>query len=537
MGRKKRLETTSRQLMRISRLSGIVLPGVVLAYLLLASTNSGIELRSDNTALVLIAAFAWMVLGIMLTQEKTPLRRQSAAWLTAYHLILALVLLFVTGFHQPTAFLWPILLLLNFTYFGIRGATYSVLTLLLVALLDGIFMASVVENIADVFIIVCIGGVAISVLEGANTDQAEIDTARAQAELQQDRLQTVVNNLADAIISLDESGRIMLYNAATLNLLDTNAAIENEYIDDVFQFHTNDNERVKLSQELKSIKAATVRDDLHTSISDEVTRLELTISPIRTAYDTNVLRRNAGWIVIIRDVTAAKSLEEERDEFIGVVSHELRTPITVAEGTLSNVQLLMERGANKAKLRPAVDMAHEQIVFLAKMVNDLSTLSRAERGVGNEPEPIDVDELIHSLYSEYAPQAEAKKLHLNLHLPAKLGTIHASRLYLKELLQNFITNAIKYTHEGTIAIEAKVTKSHMTISVADSGIGISKADQKRIFDKFYRAEDYRTRETNGTGLGLYVAVKLAKKLGGHITMKSRLNHGSTFSINLPIADE
>ena len=538
MGRKKRLETTSRQLMRISRLSGIVLPGVVLAYLLLAYTTPESALRDGEQPLVLIAAFAWTIMGVMLAQEKTPLRRQSIAWLSAYHVILALILLFVSGFHQPLAYLWPILLLLSFTYFGVRGTTYSVLTLLLVAIMDGIFVGSIVVNIADVLMIVCIGGIAISVLEGANTDQAEIDNARELSELQQERLQTLVNNLADAIISLDESGRIMLYNAATLNLLDTNTAIENQYIDDVFEFRTKKNERVKLSRELKSIKSVTVRDDLHTSISDEITRLELTISPIRTAYNTNSLRHNAGWIVIIRDVTAAKSLEEERDEFISIVSHELRTPITVAEGTLSNVQLMMDRGGvSKTTLRPAVDMAHEQIIFLAKMVNDLSTLSRAERGVGNEAETIDLDELIHSMYNEYAPHAEAKNLRLNLHLPAKLGTVHTSRLYLKELLQNFITNAIKYTHEGTIVIDAKVTNTHVTIAVTDSGIGISKADQKRVFDKFYRAEDYRTRETNGTGLGLYVAEKLAKKLGARIDMKSRLNHGSTFSINLPITRE
>lgn len=538
MGRKRRLETTSRQLLRISRLSGLLLPGVVFAYLLTMYSYGGVNTQTLEEPLILLAVFGWTIIGVMLAREKTAYRQQSIGWIGAYHLIFAMILLFVVGFHQPIVFLWSILLLLSFTLFGLRGALFSMTALLGTALADGIMGGNIVDNAADALIIVCVGGVAISILQGANTDQAEIDSAREQSELQHERLRTLINNLTDAIIALDTNGRIMLYNAATLSLLDTNTSIDNQYIDDVFELRNKDNTRVKLSKILKSIKAVTVRDDLRTSISDEMTRLELTLSPIRTTYSTNAPKRNVGWIVIIRDVTTTKSLEEERDEFISVVSHELRTPITVAEGTLSNVQLMMERGGvSKSKLRPAVDMAHDQIVFLSKMVNDLSTLSRAERGVGDQPEPINVDDLIHRLYNDYHAEAQAKGLQLNLQLATKLGTIHASRLYVQELLQNLITNAIKYTHEGTITIDASVTKSHVMISVIDTGIGISKADQKRIFDKFYRAEDYRTRETNGTGLGLYVAVKLAKKLGSRIEMKSRLNHGSTFSVSLPITED
>ncbi|HEU4715655.1 MAG TPA: ATP-binding protein, partial [Candidatus Saccharimonadales bacterium] len=117
------------------------------------------------------------------------------------------------------------------------------------------------------------------------------------------------------------------------------------------------------------------------------------------------------------------------------------------------------------------------------------------------------------------------------------GEVNTSRLYLKELLQNFVTNAIKYTREGSITMVVKRDGDKITFEVKDTGIGISKSDQAKIFTKFYRSEDYRTRETNGTGLGLYVATKLAKKLGTHIKFKSRLNHGSSFSITIPAVEE
>jgi signal transduction histidine kinase len=242
--------------------------------------------------------------------------------------------------------------------------------------------------------------------------------------------------------------------------------------------------------------------------------------------------------MILRDITKQKSLEEERDEFISVVSHELRTPITIAEGSLGNVQLMMDRtDIPHTTLVDNVKAAHDQVLFLARMVNDLSTLSRAERGVADQAEVIDVGQMVHDLYNEYAPQAEAKGLHLNLDLSPKLGQVNASRLYLKELLQNFVTNSIKYTKEGEIIVSVHVKDGKVTFSVKDTGIGISKSDQARIFDKFWRSEDYRTRETGGTGLGLYVARKLSKKLGTEIEMKSRLNHGSTFWFELPSASK
>ena len=130
--------------------------------------------------------------------------------------------------------------------------------------------------------------------------------------------------------------------------------------------------------------------------------------------------------------------------------------------------------------------------------------------------------------------AAARHLALDLHLSPKLGHITVSRLYLEEVLQNFLTNAIKYTQKGSITLIAKRSPHSIRLAVKDTGIGISKHEQKKIFDKFYRAEDYRTRETSGTGLGLYIVRKLARKLSTEVELESRLNHGSEFSIVLPV---
>ncbi|MES2876159.1 MAG: ATP-binding protein [Patescibacteria group bacterium] len=352
-----------------------------------------------------------------------------------------------------------------------------------------------------------------------------------------EQILTIVNNLADAVFSVDMDGVIRLYNAAGLNLLDTNSSIEGKKLNDVFKLEDESGIPVDLFAGIVSVHSTTVNDSLRMRTGDDVMRLELTYAPIRSSYSPgDPSGTSQGYILIARDVTRIKSLEEERDEFISVVSHELRTPVAVAEGTISNAQLMLARNiSNKGQLERSLEEAHEQVIYLAKMVNDLSTLSRAERGVSSEVERIDVKELVHDLYNEYHPEAEKAGLHLNIELAPRLGHVEVSRLYLHELLQNFITNAIKYTREGSITVSVKRDEKFIRFEVSDTGIGISKSDQVKVFDKFYRSEDYRTRETNGTGLGLYVTRKLAKKMDTKIELKSRLNHGSTFSFCLPKA--
>lgn len=344
------------------------------------------------------------------------------------------------------------------------------------------------------------------------------------------QLVTILNSMSVGIMSVRPDGSIRLYNAALLSLLDTNENLKSKKVSTIFKtFNSEDDTPL----DLMSIAPKTFmsrREDILLKYEDgESVRLGVTINPVRTAR--NQLK---GYIFIIEDITKQKSLEEERDEFISVISHELRTPITIVEGSVSNAQLLLDRGADTEMLKKTFSDAHDQVVFLANMVNDLGTLSRAERGVGDQLEQIDIDSLAANLLAKYEPRARERNLLFNLDVVGKVGSVNTSKLYLEEVLQNFITNSIKYTQKGSVTLHIRKTKEGVLFAVKDTGIGISKTDQKKIFDKFYRSEDYRTRETSGTGLGLYVVNKLARKLGVNIEITSRLNHGSTFSFTLPL---
>lgn len=493
-----------------------------------------------NTSVYMLGAL-WLALAWYVYKQPSRNTTSMVRRFTAYHLLSGMYLILITGAQIPLIALCALMIASGGVYFGYKVSAASSFVLIVGAALAYAVNHGSAEQalpmVMAVIVAIFSGMIAAHTVWQTLRDQHELDASRNEAQLEHDQMMTLINNLTDAVFSTDQHGTIMLYNAALLNLLDTNTDLEGNNIDDILRLRTVEGERVSLTEDFYDTTTVNIRDDLVTTISNEETRLEISYSPIRGGFDDDDLLDDiGGFIVIVRDVTSSKSLEEERDEFISVVSHELRTPITIAEGTVNNAQVMLARkDVASQKIKAAIDVAHEQIIFLARMVNDLSTLSRAERGVADEPEPIEVSELVKGLYREYQDEAKAKGLRFDLQVTDTVGSITASRLYLKELLQNFITNAIKYTKTGSIKLEAKrTTGGIVTFAVSDTGIGISRADQKRIFQKFYRAEDFRTRETSGTGLGLYVAAKLARKLGTTIEVKSRLNYGSTFSISLPL---
>lgn len=505
--------------------------------------------HSSNYAgdyICLIISALWIILGAY--HFFAPIRsRFDMLWrLVLYQAFALATILFITGFLEPFASSIALLFLAANIYFGRRALLISMGSVLAAAIIDIIIRypsdhSILGNNLMGTLAIFMLGGAMVGVIAAQETRRQTLIQSQAQERLQYERIITIINNLTDATFSTDEKGTILMYNAASLDLLDTNDSLKGKNINDLFTLSDGDKKEVKLFDVLSTAQKATRRDDLsHTYADGEQIRLEITYAPIRSTYSRHKKAQlQAGYILILRDITKQKSLEEERDEFISVVSHELRTPITIVEGTLSNMQVMMEKPEppEQKVLNEVVTTAHDQVLYLAKMVNDLSTLSRAERGVADAAEDIDITELVTKMHDAYVKDAEKAKLQLNLDMGPKLGTIHVSRLYVEELLQNFITNAIKYTKEGSITISATQKDGKVRFAVKDTGIGISRSDQDKIFNKFYRSEDYRIRETSGTGLGLYVSAKLSRKIGTKIELKSRLNYGSEFSFELPATEK
>lgn len=532
----------TKSLARLIRYAGLLVPFVMIVYGLLIKLGYISSLREFNDIGFLMIAFWWTYLSVTQFLFPSKTKRESALRLISYHLLAMTYLVFITGVGTPLIIFWIILMIATNTYFSKNGVNMSILWLIVTVAIDVAFWHNnsvdiITFDLLSLVAIILSGLILIETTKTKTNTKNKLHAIQDKENYRHDQILTIINNISDGIISTDRDGDIKIYNAACLNLLDTNNSLSGKNIDDVLKLTDQEKNPVKMFELLKSSKNTLIRDDVDFNFSDDdKIRLEITYSPIRSSYSRSKhAEKHDGYILIMRDITKAKSLEEERDEFISVVSHELRTPITIAEGTISNVQVLLQHPDVTPKMiTDGVNLAHDQTIYLAKMVNDLSTLSRAERGIADNSEEIDIREMIHKMHEEYSAEASDKGIHLNLDLGATLGHVQASRLYLEELLQNFITNAIKYTDSGSVTISVKQKLGVVKFSVKDTGIGISRSDQSKIFQKFYRSEDYRTRESSGTGLGLYVASKLAHKLGTKIDFVSRLNHGSTFSISLPI---
>ncbi len=357
-------------------------------------------------------------------------------------------------------------------------------------------------------------------------------TPAPAASVNEMRFRLLINSMGDAVLAIEPDGKISLYNAATLDLLNQNTSVEGKSIDKVIPLFDQKKKAVNLAKLLPKIKGALNSRDYLLKLGDEFINVYINVNPVYTGYGQKSKR---SYIVLLRDITKEKSLEEERDEFISVVSHELRTPIAIAEGNVSNAQFMAKKENASPMIQEGLTVAHEQIIFLSDLLNDLSTLSRAERGkLEVELETIDMRHLIDDLQATYMPDAAQKGLKLLVKHAEKLPKITSSELYVREILQNFITNALKYTQKGTVTIEAKpVDKDKVEVTIKDSGIGMSSHDVKHIFEKFYRSEDYRTRQSSGTGLGLYVTNKLIQLINVQLRVSSKLNHGSTFSVTIP----
>jgi len=348
-----------------------------------------------------------------------------------------------------------------------------------------------------------------------------------------ERLLTLINSLSDPVIATDSDGVVTQYNGAAMALINTNVDLYGKLLDEIVPLVSESGDGVNFADLTRAGLPSVVRNDVITGDKDRgKINLELTLSAVRVTRRGH--SRNEGYMLVLRDITRQRSLDQERNEFISVASHELRTPVAIAEANLSTV-LLPGFTKLEPKAKTLLGQSHDNLVFLGELVQDLTTLSHAERGdLHPDFALVDIGSLMAELWRDYSASANSRGLELKFIAPTTTVSAVSSDQEVREILQNFITNAIKYTEKGTVTLAAnRRPDGTAVLSVKDTGIGISVSDKSHLFNKFYRSEDFRTRSTTGTGLGLYIALKLAERLGGTIELETKLNQGSTFSFVLP----
>ncbi len=462
-------------------------------------------------------------------------------YLVLYHVVLGLALIFILPVLSYYLFLWILLLYLGEYYYQAKGMLASLAVLLVVLVagsayqLHGFSSTSILMILPYFMVLTAITLVLTRIVLGGRRERLSLNEKIVKTEYEHERLVALINSMSEAVIATDEAGKITIYNAAALDLLDTNSELTGKLISECLRLTDGTKKSVDIMQVAKQTRYILRRTDLMLPVND-TDQMALDINISRVSMTAAIVKQE-GYTFLMRDITAQKSLDEERDLFISEVSHELRTPITIAEANISMANLQATKpDRDEDALVGSIDKAHKQVLFLADMVNDLSTLSRASR----DDKSMDVDtfsirEIILELARTYAPQADKKGLYLKANVEFKLPEVTSSKLYLKEILQNFVTNAIKYTKEGGITVRAYAhNEQTLAITIHDTGIGISKSEITKVFEKFWRSEDPYTRQTSGTGLGLYITSKLAGRIGAEITVESTVGEGTTFGILLPV---
>ena len=263
----------------------------------------------------------------------------------------------------------------------------------------------------------------------------------------------------------------------------------------------------------------------------QILKLQYKITPVLVGRSNKA----QGYIVTIRDLTHEKTIDQQRNEFISVVSHELRTPIAIVEGSVSTIMndKLIPFTPSQQKM---IKTAYDKVLYLAEIVNNLNMVLQTEnKTIDTTYKTVAPNDLMHRLLLIYQPIAKQKNISLSIDQLTNRQLLTDSQ-FLQEILTSYLSNAIEYTPaNGQVLLSAFEQKDGVVFRVSDTGPGISPSDQRMLFKKFFRTEDYRVKTTTGTGLSLYIAKQLADRLGGRVWCESLLGHGSRFFVFIPFA--
>jgi signal transduction histidine kinase len=236
-----------------------------------------------------------------------------------------------------------------------------------------------------------------------------------------------------------------------------------------------------------------------------------------------------------RDIIRIKEIDKAKTEFVSLASHQLRTPLT-SISWYAEMLLNGDAGLLNPKQRQYLDEIYIGNTRMIDLVDDLLNASRIDMGtLVSEPTKLDLHGLLDSLLHEFAPLSSSKQIEIIKRYDADISLIFADVDHIRIVFQNLLSNAVKYTPEkGTVSVETQKNEADIMVKITDSGYGIPKHQQAKIFTKLFRADNVREKDTDGTGLGLYIARAIVKQSGGKIWFESAENKGSTFFVNLPI---
>jgi len=364
------------------------------------------------------------------------------------------------------------------------------------------------------------------ILEARRLKEEKVSSLLAISE-EQSRLRSVINSIDDGLMITNNRREIIFTNPRFHKLIDVKREIlVGEKIFDILP--------KKLQIQIDTIID---RDQQTCSIKEEIV-IEPPAKLVVLANSTPILDddgRQLGVVSVLRDISEIKALELSKSEFINMVAHELKAPLGAIKGYLEMV-VEKQLGDNNELYENYLKRSLNRSEAMLALLQDLLNIFRMDaQNVRREIERIDAGELLKETLEFFDSNIQKRKLKLEVNIKKNLY-IEADREEIRRVYTNLISNAIKYNKEqGIIRVTADINDIYISITVEDSGIGMTHEESERLFEEFFRAKNPYTRKISGTGLGMTILKKIVDEYDGKITVSSEYEKGSIFTVLLPLA--
>jgi PAS domain S-box-containing protein len=363
----------------------------------------------------------------------------------------------------------------------------------------------------------------------------DVDEEKNNVEKEKDKLNKILYSIGDGVFVIDKRHKIIIYNkaAAKMSGYSVNEAIGKNY-KEVLSFVHEKSGKVNSSFVDNAFKTGKIQEMAKDTIliNRKGGRIAVADSaaPL-VGRDGKVI----GCVVVFRDVTQEREIDKAKTEFVSLASHQLRTPLSAINWY---AEMLIEGDAGKvnSEQKEYLDEIYKGNQRMVDLVNALLDVSRIELGTfAVEPQEVDLKELLNIVIKELKNKIKEKKIKLSSKVDNKIKKYFGDPKLLNIIFQNLLSNSVKYTPEGgKVDVSIKKGVEEIVITVQDSGMGIPKEQQDKIFSKLFRADNVRETDTEGTGLGLYIIKSIVDQSGGSISFVSAQDKGTTFTVRLPL---
>lgn len=343
-----------------------------------------------------------------------------------------------------------------------------------------------------------------------------------------ERISSVLNNMADSVITVNENLEILSCNQATEKLFGYN-------LDNLIG--SNIAVLIKLDKNYEKINEIYSIDNFRDYINKEIIGLRSDQIEVPIEFNMGTINMNNEniYIFVIRDITQRKEVNRVKNEFVSIVSHELRTPLTSIIGALSFITNDIVNEPDKQK--ELLAMAHRNSHFLLTLINNILDVDKLEQNkMSFDIQPLNINEVFNNVINQNLILLQNENLTLNFSPLSEDIQILADKTRLAQIITNLLSNAIKFSNKnGEINIFMDVLDDVVRVHIKDNGVGIGEDYREVIFDKFVQIDSSDTRKKGGSGLGLAICKSIIKKMNGNIDFKSEPGIGSDFYFDLPIA--